>query len=264
MNKILVPVDFSENSLNALNYAIQLFNKDALEIVILTTYEASTNAFYVKSIDRVLEEGAQDDMDRLIRKLSSEHPGITFTPKIVNGNAVSVITSMGNTGGYDYIVMGTKGASGLKKVFMGSVAGGVIARTTAAVLVVPADYTFQPVDKILYAVGNTNYTDDSVLDPLRKMAEVCGAKVDVLHITEEENPDLSAQLSPIEDLSPEVTVLHTDDKVNESLNEYMEKEDTAMLCLVRTKKGMLGKLLNESVTLKQTFDSPVPLMVLHN
>jgi hypothetical protein len=44
----------------------------------------------------------------------------------------------------------------------------------------------------------------------------------------------------------------------------MEKEDTAMLCLVRTKKGMLGKLLNESVTLKQTFDSPVPLMVLHN
>lgn len=264
MNKILVPVDFSENSINALRYAIRLFEHTQPEIVVLTTYEASTNAFYVKSIDRVLEEGAQDDMDRLINKLKAEQPNINFTPKIVKGNAVSVITSMGNKGDYDYIVMGTKGASGLKKVFIGSVAGGVITRTTAPVLVVPADYSFQPLENIILAVGETNYADDKVLAPLRKMVEICDAKLDALHITDEEEPDLSQQLKPIEDLSPSVTYLHSEGEVNQSLNEYINKQGAAMLCLVRTQKGFLGKLFNESVTLKQTFDSAVPIMVLHN
>ncbi|HKK76618.1 MAG TPA: universal stress protein [Saprospiraceae bacterium] len=264
MNKILVPVDFSENSMNALDYAIRLFKDDPLEVVVLTTYEASTNAFYVKSIDRVLEEGAQDDMDRMIKKMTKEYPGVNFTSKIVKGNAVSVITSMGNSGEYDYIVMGTKGASGLKKVFIGSVAGGVIARTTAAVLVVPTGFTFQSFDKIVYAVGSTNYTDDTVLSPLRKMAEICKAKIDVLHVTDEEAPDLSRQLAPIEDLSPSVTYLTSEDNVSEGLKDYMSKQNAAMLCLVRTKKGFLGKIFNESVTLRQTFDSAVPLLVLHN
>lgn len=264
MKRILVPVDFSENSLNALNYALQLFQGTSLEIVILTTYEASTNAFYIKSIDRVLEEGAQEDMDRLIRKLTAEQAEVSFVPKIIKGNAVAVITSLGNTGTYDYIVMGTTGASGLKKVFMGSVAGGVISRTTAPVLVVPTGYTFQPVRHILFAVGATRYTADNVLDPLREMVTLCGAKVDVLHVTDEQTPDLSLQLAPIDDLAPSVTYVHGDETIHESLNDYMAEHRTAMLCLVRTRRGFLSHIFNESVTLKQTFDSPVPLLVLHN
>jgi nucleotide-binding universal stress UspA family protein len=56
MNKILVPVDFSDASSNALSYAIQLFGASSLEITVLHIYGAkSSGALLLKNIDGMLE-----------------------------------------------------------------------------------------------------------------------------------------------------------------------------------------------------------------
>ncbi|MBK7409923.1 MAG: universal stress protein [Saprospirales bacterium] len=56
MNKILVPIDFSDTSLNALFYAIQLFTRSMVEITVLHTYETTSSAFHLKSMDRILRK----------------------------------------------------------------------------------------------------------------------------------------------------------------------------------------------------------------
>ncbi len=264
MNKILVPVDFSENSLNALRYAIHLFRSSSLEVNVLHTYGASSTAFHMISMDKVLEEDAEREMNSFLKKISKEHPNTTFTPKIVKGSAVSLITSMGNSGTYDFIVMGTKGASGLKKVFIGSVAGGVIANTKAPVLVVPENFKYEPIKNILFAISNTPYSDNSVVEPLRSLAKISKANVNILHIANEENPDISKQVEPIKDLNPSVSYVYGTGNINESLKSNMEKSDMDLLCLIRSKKGLFGHLFEESVTTEQTFSSPVPVVVLHN
>jgi nucleotide-binding universal stress UspA family protein len=253
MNKILVPVDFSDTSLNALSYAIQLFGDSEVEFTVLHTYEVSTGAFRMKSIDWILEEDAQREMDALVKRMQREEPGVVLKTKIMKSNAVSAITSLGNSGSYDFIIMGTKGASGL------------ISKTKAPVLVVPSNYLYQSWNEIVFAIGNIPLSSASVVNPLRELAMLHSCKINVLHIAVDEKLDyLEEVLSTIEDLSPSVIYTFGAGNINERLNDYLTENDTSLLCLIRSKKDFFSRIFDESVTLKQTFNSPIPLLILHN
>ena len=263
MNKILVPVDFSETSLNALSYAIKLFENTEVEFTVLHTYEISRSAFHMKSIDRILEEDAEREMKNLLKSTKEEYPDIVLTPKIYKADAISTITKLGNSGTYDFIVMGTKGASGLKEVFIGSVAGGVISKTKAPVLIVPRKYQYTPMDEIVFAVGGIPLSDLTLIKPLLKLASLQSCKIKVLHITEGKKLDLEDLLSSNEVFEPTVTFAYTDGNINERMNEYIKNKNTKLICLVKSKKDFLSRIFEESVTMKQTFCSPIPLLVLN-
>lgn len=263
MKKILVPVDFSDASSNALSYAIQLFEASPLEITVLHLYGVRSTALLMKNIDDVFEKDAKQKMEALLKTLKEEHPDVEFKSKISKNPPVSSIAALGDSGKYDFIVMGTKGASGLNEVFMGSVAGGVISKTMAPVIVVPANNKFRPLEKIVLAVSDDPFTDAKVIEPLRTIATLQKSKVKVLHIADKKTPQIEKALSAIEDLNPSVDYAFGTGKTNKDLNAYLMKDFSGMLCLIRTKKGFFDRLLNESVTLKQTFNSPVPLLILH-
>ncbi|UII76500.1 universal stress protein [Flagellimonas sp. HMM57] len=263
MNKILVPVDFSETSANALLYAIQLFGASSSEILVLHSYDTrSSAALLMKNIDGVLEKDAQNKMDELMQKVQHKHPDVTLKPKIIKKQTVSAIVALGNSGDFDFIVMGTKGASGLKEVFMGSVAGGVISRTSAPVIVVPDDYTYRPLDEIVFAIGNDPFSNTTVA-PLKHLVKAHQSKVKVLHVADKRSTDLDVPLGHIGDLNPSIDYAFGTGDTNKDLNDYLMKDFAGLLCMVRAKKGFMERLLDESVTLKQTFNSPVPLLILH-
>jgi nucleotide-binding universal stress UspA family protein len=265
MNKLLIPVDFSATSLNALIYATKLFAGSDLEITLLHTYDVSSSAaFRMKSIDRFMEDDAEREMEALVRKMEKEAPDIALKTKIVKREAIPTITSLGDTGTYDLIVMGTKGASGLKEVFMGSVAGGVISKTEAPVLVVPAGYTYQPLREIAFAISDMPFSEDSVVAPLRKLAKMHAAKVNVLHVSDDQESDLSEVMKSIDDLNPSLTYAFGTGDINQHLQDYLREEDAGLLCLVRRNKGFFNRLFGGSVTLQQTFSSSVPLLILHD
>ncbi|TGV04848.1 universal stress protein [Flavivirga rizhaonensis] len=265
MNKILVPVDFSDTSLNALSYAIKLFGSSSVEITILHIYGIKSTALLMKSIDGLLEKDAQRSMDELIEKVQKEFPKIAMKTKIVLNDTVTAITSLGNSGKYDYIVMGTKGASGLKEVFIGSIAGGVISKTKKApVIVVPRFYYYNSLDEIVFAISDNPLSNTTVIEPLRKIAKMHKSKIKVLHITEKQTSDIQETLNQLKDLNPSVTYAFGTGNTNADLNDYLKKNDSKLLCLIRGKKDFFDRLFGESVTLKQTFSSPVPLLILHD
>jgi nucleotide-binding universal stress UspA family protein len=265
MTKILVPVDYSDTSFNALRYATKLFAGTETEITLLNTYKMASSSFRMKSIDSYLKEDAEQGMDALVEKIKKEmEPGIVLKTKILNSNAISAITSLGNKGEYDFVVMGTKGASGMKEVFIGSVAGGVIAKTKAPVLVVPDNYEYRPLSEIVFAISGIPFSDTSVADPLRKLVEIHSTKINVLHIAEDENPKLKEVVSTISDLNPSINYDFGSGDINVRLSEYLIKEDADLLCLLRSKKDFFTRIFEKSVTMKQTFSSPIPLLVLHN
>jgi nucleotide-binding universal stress UspA family protein len=264
MTKILVPVDFSETSLNALSYAIKLFEHRDVEFTILHTYELSKSAFHMKSIDRILEEDAQREMKTLIKNTLDKYPDIVLVPKIHNADAVYTIKSLGNSGEYDFIIMGTKGASGLKEVFLGSVAGGVISKTSAPVIIVPDKYDYTPLKEIVLAIGSIPLHDLTILDPLRKLAMVQSSKIKILHISEGDKLDMEDVLSSLQDFHPSVTYVFGEGNINKELNEYIIEDHTGLLCLIKSKKAFFTRVFGGSVTMKQTFSSPIPLIILND
>lgn len=264
MNSILVPVDFSDASSNALSYAVQLFESSPMEITVLHIYGAWSTALVMKNIDHILEADAEGSMNKLLNDFRRRYPKVVFKPKIMKDYAVSAIADLGDKGGFDLIVMGTAGASGLKEVFMGSVAGGVISSTSAPVIVVPKGYRFQSLTKIVFAVSNIPCCDVKIIEPLRNIVAFHNSELQVLHFSDNQTPHIEKVLDPLEDLNPTVKYSFGTGDINKDISDYLAQVEASLLCLVRSKKGLVDRLFKESVTLKQTFNSPVPLLILHD
>jgi nucleotide-binding universal stress UspA family protein len=267
MKKTLIPVDYSDTSLNALSYAINLFKGQALEITILHTYKLMSSSAYTMKIDsikRVMKEDAEREMNSLLRRLEKEEPNVSFKSKILNRRATSTITSMGDGGDYDFIVMGTKGASGLKEVFIGSVAGWVISKTKVPVIVVPGDYHHRPLRKMVLAISDQPISNKSVMNPLIDIVTMASCNVNVLHIMKDHNPVAEELMKTIDHLNPTVNYVPDEGNINDGLNDFLKDHDADLLCMIRCKKGLFKHLFIESATLKQTFHTSVPLLILHD
>ena len=263
MKRILVPVDFSSTSLNALQYGIEMFREEPLQVTLANFYATPKGgAFMMKNLDSIMEREASDSMNGLLKEMEGKYPNVSFVTKVLNEDAASTISDMGDSGKYDYIVMGTKGASGLKEVFMGSVAGEVISSTTAPVIVVPASYAYRPAEEVLMTIGDEPVADN-VVEPLIELLRITGDHLKIVHIVKKSDEKMEVPLGKLEPHVTQQDYIFGSGDVNEDLNDYILKDGARLVCMVRTRKGFFNRIFNESVTLKQTFHSPVPLLILH-
>ena len=86
----------------------------------------------------------------------------------------------------ELIIMGTQGASGLKKTIIGSITSRIIEKSDIPVLVVPEKYELKDPREIVFA---TNYhcNDRPALSFTLSIAKVFNASVTVLHINTDDN-----------------------------------------------------------------------------
>jgi nucleotide-binding universal stress UspA family protein len=135
--KILVPLDGSEHSIHALEKAIQIAKKFDGELMLIHMYSmpifeitpSQLNTFVLeqrKSGEKILAEGR--------KKAYAE--GVPFETQLKEGHIVEGIVQAAREGNFDLIVMGAKGISKLKELFLGSVSHGVILHAPCAVLIV--------------------------------------------------------------------------------------------------------------------------------
>ena len=137
--KILVSLDGSEHSNRALEAAIQiakgLSSKLALITVVLVTpvAPAAGPELAVVAIQQSRERG-KITLARAEAKAKSEN--IEVETELADGNAVEAIVKKAKEENFDLIVMGARGLSTIKKIFVGSVSEGVIKNAPCPVLIV--------------------------------------------------------------------------------------------------------------------------------
>ncbi|MCB0572781.1 MAG: universal stress protein [Phaeodactylibacter sp.] len=267
MKKILAPTDFSPNADNALAYAIDFANKCGGHITLLHTYRLYSSAAVFISVESLMEEDARRQMDALLQRLEPQLRGTaSIEGKVVRGDAVPVITDMAEKGGYSLIIMGTQGASGLKEIFIGSTANGVMKHTSVPVLAIPNGFSFRPIKKVVFAIDAGGISHPGVTSVLVQIAKKCGARAYVFHqgLGERDDgidPSIDIYLDDIEhSFHYELEA----DGINASINSFVADYDADLLCMVRRQRGFLEEAFHVSATTREVFDSPVPLLVLHD
>jgi len=135
--KILVPLDGSENSIDALEKAIQIAKKFDGELMLINMYSipmskltpSQLNVYVLeirKSGEKILAEG---------RKRAYAE-GVPFETQLKEGHIVEGIVKVAREGNFDLIVMGARGLSKLKEILLGSVSHGVTTHAPCPVLIV--------------------------------------------------------------------------------------------------------------------------------
>ncbi|GGL64433.1 universal stress protein YxiE [Sporolactobacillus putidus] len=137
-SKILVCYDDSDLSKKALQKAIEIAELDDHTILdVLNIVTVPTNQFIVGDVYREVRESTlrfgREVVGRTENALQNL-PNVTHTI-VKEGQPVRTILEFADDNGYDLIVIGSRGLSGIKE-FLGSVSHGVVQRSKIPVLIV--------------------------------------------------------------------------------------------------------------------------------
>ncbi len=138
LKKILVPVDFSECSDKALQYAIPFARQFDAELVLLHVVQPFVAMPEMPSVDAALvqkqmRESGKKQLDALQQTIDEE---ITSRTLLRVGNPHVEIINAAKESGIDLIILSTHGRTGLAHVFLGSNAERVVRHAGCPVLIV--------------------------------------------------------------------------------------------------------------------------------
>ena len=139
LRRILVPIDFSECSKKALLYALPLAKEHQAALTLLYVVPPAYGAGEYGGIDYAqLEASMKESGQRQLAELVAEEVSCeVYADTLVRvGSPAQQIVETASTLAADIIVISTHGRTGLKHVFLGSVAEHVVQRAPCPVLVV--------------------------------------------------------------------------------------------------------------------------------
>ncbi|CAL2082673.1 universal stress protein [Tenacibaculum sp. 190524A05c] len=181
MKRVLVPVDFSNQSENALITAANFAKKFDFELVILHMLEISnavvTNnvttketIFYLKLIEKKLNEFLDKDYLRDIK----------ITPIIKHYKIFSELNELYEEEKITFVMMGSQGATGFKELFIGSNAQKVIRNSDVPVLVIKN----KPMHTFENAIFACDFSEDSIdaYKKARKFAKRINCKMKMVYV----------------------------------------------------------------------------------
>lgn len=139
IKKILVPIDFSENSTKLLQHAVDMAGKSGASIVVMYVVEGidkyaglSVPHISLAEVEKELVQSAKNKMERFLEE--NLDPSVAHEAIVLNGDIAEEINNFAANEGVDMIIMGTHGYKGLEKVLFGSVAERIVKTAPCPVL----------------------------------------------------------------------------------------------------------------------------------
>ena len=274
MIRILVPTDFSPTAERAFRFAAELASKSKGTIILFHVNEKEEIPYFDSAekkdeYQKQLETKQLKRLQRLKKKVVSPEMNVMVSTIVSQKPVVKNMLSFAKQTQVELIVMGTQGASGLKKTIVGSNASRIIERSKIPVLVVPEKYDWKDPKEIVFA---TNYhcEDRPALSFTLSVAKVFNANVTVVHVNQDEIDKDTAQCFSNYAYFLQRTFNDSQIKFKELKSTHIKNslehlQDTIpfdMLVMVRRNKKFLDKIFLKSFTKNMTCTTKLPLLVV--
>jgi nucleotide-binding universal stress UspA family protein len=147
LERILIPVDFSERSRAAFRYAVQLARATHAQLDLLhvvpspTRVRAAVDAYLGRPIPHTPDSVIADARDQLDCFLGSvDHSGLAVHAHVLAGDPASMICEQATEQPDDLIVIGTHGRIGLADLMLGSIAKRIMTCAPCPVVTLRSDH----------------------------------------------------------------------------------------------------------------------------
>ncbi|HMB65128.1 MAG TPA: universal stress protein, partial [Eudoraea sp.] len=198
--------------------------------------------------------------------LNSKH---TFVTRAIYGLFTDSIKNLIEENKIDLIVMGTKGATGLKKVTIGSNTGNVMTKVKCPILAVPEDAEYHHPREIAFPTDyHLNY-NVKVLDDLRDLAIMHASALRFVYISQKGEEYSTGQLRNQRFLSDYFVdlehTLHkiTGQKLEAAVQCFTESREIDMIVMVAKNLNFLQRILFRPSVEKISYYTKIPFLVLH-
>jgi len=270
MSHILVPIDFSKDSVNALEHGILMANKLScnLRLIYVKRKNADYNSsFNLNDFDEVLISGIEDNFENLIRIYKNEVKG-SIDYRIREGRIYKEICNQAKYGDSEIVIMGTHGVSGFEEKWVGSNAFRIVNNSSCPVLTIRYNFPKRGIKRIILPIDDSKETRKKV-PFIAKLADIFKAEV---HVIDLRNNNKAKTISLLEESVKQVTrylkrrkikCVHDSLKgknLSDVLIEYALLCDADLIAIMnenndRTKNIWLGTYAQQMVN-----HSPIPVI----
>ncbi|MTI21776.1 universal stress protein [Fulvivirga sp. RKSG066] len=260
-NKIIVPVDFSTCSKNALNIAGDFCKKYNTSLTALNVLNIGDTV--VGDEEKALREN-RDKLEALCISLKCD-----YDIEIRTGLPYEEVVNMVKEGDYSLCIMGTNEKHGILSELTGTVALKVMQHSPIPVLIVPGNKSLNQIEKIAFATDFKKLNDNSLLNHIRALSIACDAELHLLNVTEEpekvtaEEADEAMNLHEyLFDVNHAFFFAQESDPV-EGIMNYVKKKDIDILAMMPRKHTFFHSIFNDSLSERIAIHLSVPLFSIH-
>ncbi len=272
MKNILVPLDFTDVSRNALTYAIAFAESLDARVTLFHAYHTipAIPEFPSESHDQELEElrsKAQKSLESVCAEVDKGKVECAYVN--LEGYARESIIQYADQNNPDLIIMGTESISPIDKIIFGTTTGKVLKKVSCPILVIPQETKYQPLKKIAFAIDyhENDLEDIQFMIPL---ARKFNAELHVVRVaTGEVNMEFEDKL--MTDFRYKVDQAIHDNSITwhlvkegnvvDQLEKYVNETDINLVSAAKTRMNPLLKVFFGSVTQKLFYHTHIPLLI---
>lgn len=275
MKKILVPVDFSEEASKALNFAIEFNEKVKGEITLIHVIDMpvpqvsfsgetglnSLENFYTGEFLKATEERLEEWSQRVVEA------GQKVQTKLQYGNAFTQISETLAAVDANWVVMGSKGASGLARIFLGSNAERMIRFAKCPVIIIKDETHLKDIKSMAFAT-DLSEDQDIIAQHVKDFQEMFKLNLHVVKVKtpynwlDEKTVQGELKLFAERNFLHDYTLSSIEaDFVDHGAVEFAEENHVGLIALGTHGKKGLAHFIGGSVAEDVVNESKIPILV---
>ncbi|MES2590558.1 MAG: universal stress protein [Bacteroidota bacterium] len=274
INRILIPVDFSETGLLALEHGAfmaRLFKADLYLLHVVEFMEPPYSLDASVMMGRVeydeIEKEAIVKLNELVKKIKVQH-GVSVIPMINRGRVISGIYEAAKNNNVDLIVMGTHGAKGFDELFVGSNAHKTVTISTCPVITIQKHAKKIGFTNIVIPIDNALHSRQKV-ETVIQLAIKYGAKIHILGlINSNEKRDenkFNIKIDSVEEAVKEAGLSYVREVIKgknlaQSAMEYSKKVEADLIVIMTDHESDLTGMFLGLLSKQIINHSPIPVM----
>ena len=288
-NKILIPVDFSNYSMKACEFAFNLAKTENAEVILLHVYFTPIYASSLPYGDvfnyqvgdeetvKTIIHRVHSDLNTLSAKIkekivSGEFPDIKYSCILREGNPEDEILRYSKVERPIVIIMGSRGKNQNDIDLIGSVTAEVIDRSRVPVLAIPENTPFKQFSEVKRIAFITNFDQRDLIafEAFFNTWKSFHFSVFLIHLTESKDTWNEIKLAGIKEYFHKQypgLEIHYDVVMNNNLlkglDQYIKDNQIDIITLTSYKRNIFARLFNPSIARKMIFHSDTPLLVIN-
>jgi len=260
MKTVIIPVDFSETSLNAARYAAEMLSgKQETSILLYNMYkhddDAALAGTYLESLKKELLEKGDKNIECILEK---------------GDDLIDCLERLAYQKTASLIVMGITGKSPLQQALIGSNTLKIATRDVCPVLIVPAQAKYQDIKNVALASDFKDVQSITPVTYLKAVLRLFNPKLHIVNVNSEIHVALNEELKEERDwlyeqfkeFDPEFYFITTFD-FHETIEQFVHDKNIDIVITVPRNHSFYDSVFKPSVTKKLAFHSTIPILAAH-
>ncbi|HRP31439.1 MAG TPA: universal stress protein [Agriterribacter sp.] len=273
MKKIIAPVDFSEPSVNAAKYAIQL-SADLPDSSVTLYYVYETIIAGSDGSPLLIDPDARKNVALMaLNNLKTELEVLAKTPIEVvaeEGRLANCLERYVKQQGVSLVVMGITGSSKIEQLIIGSNTLNVISRDLCPVFIVPGNASYRKIKRAIFTSDLKNVESSTPLLPLKKVLNIFQPELYVVHVATSHATVPEADMvekrkleALLKEYNPQYFFVLEED-FSAAVDKFAGEYNADIIITVPRKHSFLASLFKGSNTRKLAYQTTLPILALNS